>query len=104
MILRLASLLGFALLASSATTDSFAERRASTSYPVSVSRSGSAEGFGFSHAANDEYTATIYVNGVPYQVILDTGSSDTWIDPLAIGGIVPPNLIQTGINSSTTYV
>ncbi|RPD60497.1 acid protease [Lentinus tigrinus ALCF2SS1-7] len=104
MILRLASLLGFASLALSASIDISTERRASKSYPVSVSRNGSIEGFGFSHAANNAYTATIYVNGVAYQVILDTGSSDTWIDPLAVGGIVPPNVIETGINSSTSYV
>ncbi len=69
MIPRLVSLLGFASLAISATSiDTSAERRSSTSYPVYVSRNGTAEGFGFSHAANDEYTATIYVNSVPYQV------------------------------------
>lgn len=68
MISRLVSLLGFASLAFAATIDIPAERRAANSYPVSVSRSGSAEGFGFSHAGNNEYTATIYVNGVAFQV------------------------------------
>ncbi|KAI0333921.1 acid protease [Cubamyces sp. BRFM 1775] len=67
----------------------------------------------------------IYVNGAPYQVhcppvtlrtcihrrdrivlkvILDTGSSDTWIDPSSQGVSEPPDLFHTGYNSSTTYV
>lgn len=38
-------------------------------YPVSVERANdSAKGFGFSHAWNIEYTATVYINGVAYQV------------------------------------
>ena len=35
---------------------------------------------------------------------MDTGSADTWIDPDSIGGIVPPNVISTGMNSTTTYL
>ena len=94
-------------------------------HPVSVARAQGSTGFHYSHAANDEYTATIYVNGVPYQVrdpaatfstrtyicdrftvqvILDTGSSDTWIDPLSQGVSEPSDLFHTGFNSSTTYV
>ena len=37
-------------------------------------------------------------------MVLDTGSADTWIDPDSIGGIVPPNVISTGMNSTTTYL
>ncbi|KAI0664358.1 aspartic peptidase domain-containing protein [Cubamyces menziesii] len=77
---------------------------ANSDHPVSVARAQDATGFHYSHAANDEYTATIYVNGAPYQVILDTGSSDTWIDPLSQGVSEPSDLFHTGFNSSTTYV
>ena len=40
----------------------------SNDHPVSVVRAQGSTGFHYSHAKNDEYTATIYVNGVPYQV------------------------------------
>ncbi|KAH9893312.1 aspartic peptidase domain-containing protein [Cubamyces lactineus] len=86
----------FGSLASGSSTNS--------DHPVSVARAQGSTGFHYSHAANDEYTATIYVNGVPYQVILDTGSSDTWIDPLSQGVSEPSDLFHTGFNSSTTYV
>ncbi|KAI0658113.1 aspartic peptidase domain-containing protein [Cubamyces menziesii] len=79
-------------------------RRAAPSSPrpVSVSRSDSSAGFGFTNAEDAMYSATIYVNGVPYQVQLDTGSADTWIDPLSLGVSpeLPPGLIETGINST----
>ena len=40
-------------------------------YPVSVERANnSAKGFGFSHDSNIEYTATVHINGVAYQVCL----------------------------------
>ncbi|KAH9889825.1 aspartic peptidase domain-containing protein [Cubamyces lactineus] len=76
----------------------------SNDHPVSVVRAQGSTGFHYSHAKNDEYTATIYVNGVPYQVILDTGSADTWIDPLSQGVSEPPDLFHTGFNSTSTYV
>ncbi|KAI0649719.1 aspartic peptidase domain-containing protein [Trametes meyenii] len=74
------------------------------SLPVTVSRSSDSEGFGFTNVEQSLYTATVYVNGVPYQVQLDTGSSDTWLDPLSAGVSLPPGLIYTGINSTTRYV
>ncbi|KAI0649596.1 aspartic peptidase domain-containing protein [Trametes meyenii] len=78
----------------------------SRNHSVSVSRNNGSSGLSYSHANNNEYTATIYVNGVPYQasVILDTGSSDTWIDPWSQGVSEPDDLFQLGINSTTTYV
>ncbi|KAI0329759.1 acid protease [Cubamyces sp. BRFM 1775] len=83
-------------------------RRAAPSspHPVSVSRSDNSAGFGFTNAEDVLYSATIHVNGVPYQVQLDTGSSDTWIDPLSLGVSpeLPPGLIETGVNSTTRYV
>ncbi|KAH9848559.1 aspartic peptidase domain-containing protein [Lenzites betulinus] len=96
----------------SAARSSFSDFRPSPSkqatsgntYPVSVTRDPDSTGFGFSHADNDEYTATIIVNGVPYQVILDTGSSDTWIDPLSLNTTEPPELFHLGVNSTTQYV
>ncbi|OSC99706.1 acid protease [Trametes coccinea BRFM310] len=72
-------------------------------HPVSASRNLDHHGFGFSHGNNQEYSATIYVNGYPCQVILDTGSSDTWVDPTSVGATEPPDLFYTGINSTTTY-
>ncbi|RDX52206.1 acid protease [Lentinus brumalis] len=89
-----------AFLRSSAAT---LERRASvSSYPVSVSRGS--EATGFTDVQDALYSATIVVNGVSYQVQLDTGSADTWIDPLSVGGVVPPNLIYTGYNATTPYL
>lgn len=95
----------FALAAASALPPSVFKRDSSApSYPVTVSRSNASEGFGFSHDYNEIYTATITVNGVEFQVLLDTGSSDTWLDPSTLGGAMPPGLIETGANVSTTYV
>ena len=120
--LKFVALLPFVFLALGSTV---LPPRQDRTFPVSVTRSqNSSAGFGFAHAANDEYTATIYVNGIPFQVIcisswlvwrtrshipmnqvvLDTGSSDTWIDPLSIGGTVPNGLVSTGRNSTTEYV
>ncbi|KAI0329762.1 acid protease [Cubamyces sp. BRFM 1775] len=75
----------------------------SSPYPVAVSHSGDSGGFGFTNSQGTQYTATIHVNGVPFQVIVDTGSSDTWVDPLSAGVSLPPNLIPTGYNSTTPY-
>ncbi|KAH9897762.1 aspartic peptidase domain-containing protein [Cubamyces lactineus] len=72
-------------------------------HPVSVTRVSGDKSFGFTHASNQGYTATLYVNGVPFQCILDTGSSDTWIDTTVGNAIVPPGMFYTGVNSSTDY-
>ncbi|KAH9903455.1 aspartic peptidase domain-containing protein [Cubamyces lactineus] len=87
-----------------AAASSSSSSSSSSDHAVSVTRAQGSTGFNYSHARNSEYTATIYVNGVPFQVILDTGSSDTWIDPLSQGVFEPTGLFHTGYNSSTTYV
>ncbi|CDO77739.1 hypothetical protein BN946_scf184993.g2, partial [Trametes cinnabarina] len=46
--------------------------RPSSPYPVTVARSIEDGGFNFTSFDDRRYTATILVNGVPYQVILDT--------------------------------
>ncbi|KAL1951301.1 hypothetical protein VTO73DRAFT_450 [Trametes versicolor] len=76
--------------------------RADSNHPVSVLTTGE-QSFGFSHAANLGYTATLWVNGVPFQCILDTGSSDTWIDTSVAAAIMPPDMFYSGFNSSTSY-
>lgn len=67
--LTLASLIPFF---SFALASAIARRQDSSTtnvtYPVSVERAANSTGFGFAHADNDEYTATIYVNGVAFQV------------------------------------
>ncbi|KAI9056706.1 acid protease [Trametes sanguinea] len=104
------SLLSYASVLVSARTTPLQKRdAASTSrpvspYPVAVSRTNEDGGFNFTNGEGVLYSATIYVNGAPYQVQLDTGSSDTWIDPLSLGVTLPPDLISTGLNSSTSYV
>ncbi|RPD60484.1 acid protease [Lentinus tigrinus ALCF2SS1-7] len=87
--------------ASAATLD---RRAPASNYPVSVSRGADSTGFGFTNVQDNLYSATITVNGVAFQVQLDTGSADTWIDPLSVGGAVPPNLIYTNYNATTTYL
>ncbi|EIW64103.1 acid protease [Trametes versicolor FP-101664 SS1] len=71
-------------------------------HPYSVAHAGGDEGFGFTHIYDQQYTVTLTVNGVPFQVLCDTGSPDTWIDPV-IQGITPPDMIYTGKNNSATY-
>ncbi|KAI0634470.1 aspartic peptidase domain-containing protein [Trametes polyzona] len=75
-------------------------------HPVSVTRNSSPEGarIAISHVNNHEYTATITVNGIAYRVILDTGSSDTWIDPFSQNVTEPTGLVHLGVNSTTEYV
>ncbi|KAH9939100.1 acid protease [Epithele typhae] len=90
---------------STPTTSRRQARPSDGHHPVSVSRAeGAGVGLGFTAAEDQLYTATLYVNGVPYQVLLDTGSGDTWIDPLSVGGAVPPDLVPTGVNSTQRYV
>ncbi|KAI0652499.1 aspartic peptidase domain-containing protein [Trametes meyenii] len=72
-------------------------------HSVSASRvSGNSAAFNFSHASDQEYTITLKVNGVPFQLVLDTGSSDTWIDPMP-QGVEPTGMYYTGKNSTTSY-
>ncbi|TFY63919.1 hypothetical protein EVJ58_g2958 [Rhodofomes roseus] len=46
------------------------------------------------------YSATIYVNGHPYQVQVDSGSSDLWINA---DGIDLPGIHYTDLESNTVY-
>ncbi|KAH9934501.1 aspartic peptidase domain-containing protein [Epithele typhae] len=73
-------------------------------YPVSVSNDNSSRSFGFTNAFDVHYTVTLYVNGAPYQVFVDLGSSDTWFSPSAQGGLMPPDVIDTGINATFDYL
>ncbi|OBZ66212.1 Cathepsin D [Grifola frondosa] len=49
--------------------------------------------FTFSNVEGIAYTAAIYVNGIQFQVILDTSESDLWIDTR---NVTVPNLMDTG--------
>ncbi|KAI0828864.1 acid protease [Trametes gibbosa] len=71
-------------------------------HPYSVVQTGANTGYGFTHIFDQQYTVTLSVNGVPFQVVCDTGSVDTWVDPVP-QGITPPDLIMTGKNNSATY-
>ncbi|KAL1951300.1 hypothetical protein VTO73DRAFT_449 [Trametes versicolor] len=71
-------------------------------HPYSVAHADGNGGFGFTHIYDQQYTVTLTVNGVPFQVLCDTGSPDTWIDPV-IQGITPPDMIYTGKNNSAAY-
>ncbi|KAI9056707.1 acid protease [Trametes sanguinea] len=109
VLIPLAVLLFASAFVSAQTTDpqgAVSSRAGSPSpYPVTVSRGNRGlGGFNFTSVLGLYYSATIFVNGVPYQVQLDTGSSDTWIDPTSIGVTLPPDLIYTGVNSTTHYV
>ncbi|KAI0325499.1 acid protease [Cubamyces sp. BRFM 1775] len=84
--------------------DARGSSRSAGDHPVSVARAKGSTGFHFTNADGDGYSATIHVNGVPYQVLLDTGSSDTWIDPWSSGVSEPPDLVYTGANTTTTYI
>ncbi|KAH9915321.1 aspartic peptidase domain-containing protein [Fomitopsis serialis] len=54
----------------------------------------------FSDVANEVYLATIHVNGRPYQVQVDSGSSDLWIDAKSND---LPGVHHTGQSSTTVY-
>ncbi|KDQ58212.1 hypothetical protein JAAARDRAFT_35033 [Jaapia argillacea MUCL 33604] len=51
--------------------------------------------------SNDIYVGTIYVNGQPYEVQLDTGSSDLWLDTT---GVDLSGFANTGITGFIGYV
>ncbi|KAH9948696.1 hypothetical protein B0H21DRAFT_882366 [Amylocystis lapponica] len=71
----------------------------STSVTVSVNESNT--NLGFSNAKGIQYTATIYVEGQPFQVTIDTGSSDLWINS---ENATFTGLVDTGYNTTISYV
>ncbi|KZT69430.1 acid protease [Daedalea quercina L-15889] len=77
-------------------------RQSNTQFTTSVFRNPQADSnVGFSNVKDSLYSATIKVNGRPFQVQVDSGSSELWIDP---AGLDLPELHHTGLNSGTAYV
>ena len=77
------------------------ERRAdyrSTTVSVNPNYNGN---LGWSNGAGFVYTATIYVQGQPFQVQIDSGSSDLWLDT---SGVTLDGLQDTGVTGSIGYV
>ncbi|EPT05621.1 hypothetical protein FOMPIDRAFT_1013336 [Fomitopsis schrenkii] len=77
------------------------ERRAdyrSTTVSVNPNYNGN---LGWSNGAGFVYTATIYVQGQPFQVQIDSGSSDLWLDT---SGVTLDGLEDTGVTGSIGYV
>ncbi|GBE78628.1 hypothetical protein SCP_0115170 [Sparassis crispa] len=78
-------------------------RAAGHSDTVVVTNPANANNVGFSSAwqAYGRYTITVYVQGQPFQVHLDTGSSGLWIDT---SNVTIDGFIDTGYNSTDIYV
>ncbi|KAL6305595.1 aspartic peptidase domain-containing protein [Sparassis latifolia] len=77
-------------------------RAAGHSDTVVVTNPANANNVGFSDAwqAYGLYTITVYVQGQPFQVQLDTGSSDLWIDT---SNVTIDGFIDTGYSSTDIY-
>ncbi|CCM06426.1 uncharacterized protein FIBRA_08687 [Fibroporia radiculosa] len=74
------------------------QRRAqSTSVSINSSANGN---FGFTDMEGFAYTGTIFVQGQPFQVQIDTGSADLWV---ASPESAFQGLQNTGLNSTTVY-
>ncbi|KAH9947685.1 aspartic peptidase domain-containing protein [Amylocystis lapponica] len=73
----------------------------STTFPVSVSVNTSNTNLGFSNVADFLYSATVYVQGQPFQVQIDTGSSDLWLNTQ---NTTFTGLTDTGYNTTIGYV
>ncbi|CCL98181.1 uncharacterized protein FIBRA_00175 [Fibroporia radiculosa] len=67
---------------------------------VSVNQNYSSN-FGFTDDDMVGYSVTIYVQGQPFQVRVDTGSADLWIDTT---NVTLPGLTDTGTNATISYV
>ncbi|KZT73607.1 acid protease [Daedalea quercina L-15889] len=78
------------------------QRRSPTtrSATVVVSNPNGISSTGFTDVGNGLYTATIYLQGEPFQVQIDSGSSDLWINTM---GYDLQGLTNTGENSTTSY-
>ncbi|KAH9838434.1 aspartic peptidase domain-containing protein [Rhodofomes roseus] len=78
------------------------ERRSTTARSTTVSVNSNYNGnLGFSNGAGFLYTATIYVQGQPFQVQIDSGSSDLWLDTC---NVTLDGLQDTGTTGSISYV
>ncbi|KAI8989157.1 aspartic peptidase domain-containing protein [Trametes punicea] len=76
-------------------------RDIASDHPVSVEQVVASGDLGFTNVGNLAYSVTIQVNGVPFQVILDTGIGDSFLDPLSVAS--PPDFFYTGFNSSADF-
>ncbi|KAJ3518437.1 hypothetical protein NM688_g9439 [Phlebia brevispora] len=80
------------------------ERRDDPPHSTSVNFSTSANGinttFGFQNVKNNRYTGTLTVSGIPFTVILDTGSTDIWL--VSEGAI--SSTTSTNVQGSIHYV
>ncbi|KAH9917043.1 aspartic peptidase domain-containing protein [Fomitopsis serialis] len=78
------------------------ERRSVGARSTTVSVNQNSNGnIGFSNGAGFVYTATIYVQGQPFQVQIDSGSSDLWLDT---SNVTLDDLQDTGVTGSIGYV
>ncbi|KAH9934496.1 aspartic peptidase domain-containing protein [Epithele typhae] len=94
-----------AAVASSSAVPALIQDEVGSAYPITVSTGNdSVQEFAFTNAFAIHYTITMKVNGVAYQVLVDLGSSDTWINPVVQGNVTPPGLIYTGINATIDYL
>ncbi|KAH9930032.1 aspartic peptidase domain-containing protein [Fomitopsis serialis] len=55
---------------------------------------------GFTDAGNGLYTATLYIQGEPFQVQIDSGSTDLWVNSESVD---LQGLTDTGVHSITPY-
>ncbi|KZT07621.1 acid protease [Laetiporus sulphureus 93-53] len=56
---------------------------------------------GWTNVEDALYTATVYVQGQPFQVQIDSGSADLWLNT---EGVTLDGLVDTGINATVAYV
>ncbi|EPS95500.1 hypothetical protein FOMPIDRAFT_1025795 [Fomitopsis schrenkii] len=76
-------------------------KREAAQFPTGVVRNPQADSdIGFSDVQNLMYSATLRVNGREFQVQVDSGSSDLWIDASALD---LPGVHHTGYDSITEY-
>ncbi|KAK7681780.1 hypothetical protein QCA50_015127 [Cerrena zonata] len=77
-------------------------KRVSTSDAVQVvTHDLDEDPYGFKNLNNVRYTGLIHVSGKPFNVVIDTGSSDLWVDTK---GSKLDNITDTGIAGSIRYV
>ncbi|PCH42247.1 acid protease [Wolfiporia cocos MD-104 SS10] len=78
------------------------ERRAAPTHSTTVSINTNYNGnLGWTNDNDFMYTATVYVQGQPFQVQIDSGSSDLWINT---ENVTFKGLVETGIDATIAYV